>query len=552
MSERKNIDRLFQEKFKDFEAIPPQDAWANIEAKLDNKKKRRVIPFWWRLSGVAAVFLIGFLISKSIYDDNGIQTENAVVNESNSNSKERSGIEDVHIKNVKENIIPTENPVAGETKSTESDLDNVGSIKKNNGPSSKENAVAASDDKRKSTISPEDEKESLKTIISSKSAVAEKPSRHRSLKNRANSVKNKASITESDSEKQQNQLAQNEKSNNGKLNLNSPNGPNNRSIGEKSPIQIQNPKQNNPENQAVADKKNISLDALKGTSDSKIATKETEKKVNDTAAMKGVATNELEELLNEKESKQKKEPKISRWQLASNVAPVFLGSASNGSPVDPSLAKNSKSYNTDFGYGIGVGYALNKRITVRTGLNKVNLSYDTNDISFFRGIQAKTLAGVQPAASGTMIHVESNNINSNPVLSPENELLPFESSIVHKTSGYLQQEMGYLEMPVEMTYNILDKRFGIKLIGGFSTLFLQDNSIRVISGEINTLLGEANNLNDVHFSTNFGVGLKYSFLKSFEFNVEPTLKYQLNTFNANAGSFKPYLFGVYSGISYKF
>ena len=33
----------------------------NIEAKLTEKKKRRVIPFWWKLSGVAAILLFGIL-----------------------------------------------------------------------------------------------------------------------------------------------------------------------------------------------------------------------------------------------------------------------------------------------------------------------------------------------------------------------------------------------------------------------------------------------------------------------------------------------------------
>jgi hypothetical protein len=131
-------------------------------------------------------------------------------------------------------------------------------------------------------------------------------------------------------------------------------------------------------------------------------------------------------------------------------------------------------------------------------------------------------------------------------------MLPFESSFTNKNSGYLRQEMGYLEMPLEMTYNLLNKKFGIKIIGGFSTLFLQDNNITIVSSDRETLLGEANNLNDIHFSSNLGLGIKYSFLKSFEFNIEPILKYQLNTFNTNAGNFKPYFFGVYSGVSYNF
>ena len=45
MSDKKHIDRLFQEGFKDFEATPSDAVWKNLEAKLnEKKKKRRVIP----------------------------------------------------------------------------------------------------------------------------------------------------------------------------------------------------------------------------------------------------------------------------------------------------------------------------------------------------------------------------------------------------------------------------------------------------------------------------------------------------------------------------
>ena len=41
--ERKNIDRLFQEKFKDFEVHPPEETWNAIEAKLNKKEKKRIL-----------------------------------------------------------------------------------------------------------------------------------------------------------------------------------------------------------------------------------------------------------------------------------------------------------------------------------------------------------------------------------------------------------------------------------------------------------------------------------------------------------------------------
>ena len=481
MSEIKNIDRLFQEKFKDFEVKPSEDVWGTIEAKLDEKKRRRIIPFWWKLSGVAAVFLIGFLISKSFYNEES-KPQNPVVNENNFDQKNQ----------------------------------------KNNGSSSSSKAVVQTSNKIEENVSSEEKNNTKKTIYSSKSSVAERNSSSK------RSLKNKTSITESVFEKLQNQVAQKTKENK-------------QSTTEKEIEQV------------AIDKKNINLDGLKGDINSKMVTQETVKKENDTVPKNSVVSNVLEELLTEKESKLKLESKRNRWQLTSRVAPIFLGSISNGSPIDSTLSKNSKSYNTNVGFGIGVSYLVNKKLSVRTGLNKVNMSYDTNDILFFSGIQAKMLTNVSPTASSAMLQIRSNTPNnSTSNTQSESGLLPFENSFAHENSGYLNQEIGYLEMPVEMTYSLLDKRFGVKIIGGFSTLFLQDNRITIVSEGRNTLLGEANNLNNIHFSTNLGLGIKYDFMKSFEFNIEPTVKYQLNTFTANAGNFKPYIIGIYSGVSYKF
>ena len=40
MSDKKHIDRLFQEKFKDFDVTPNDKVWEGIEARLDKKKKK--------------------------------------------------------------------------------------------------------------------------------------------------------------------------------------------------------------------------------------------------------------------------------------------------------------------------------------------------------------------------------------------------------------------------------------------------------------------------------------------------------------------------------
>ena len=85
-----------------------------------------------------------------------------------------------------------------------------------------------------------------------------------------------------------------------------------------------------------------------------------------------------------------------------------------------------------------------------------------------------------------------------------------------------------------------------------STLFLNENRISLESNGSVLNIGQANNLNDIHFSSNVGLGFKYTFWKSFQANFQPMFKYQINTFSNDSGNFKPYFVGLYSGVSFSF
>jgi hypothetical protein len=117
--------------------------------------------------------------------------------------------------------------------------------------------------------------------------------------------------------------------------------------------------------------------------------------------------------------------------------------------------------------------------------------------------------------------------------------------------GEINQQFGFIEVPLEIEYNLVDRKIGINLIAGGSSLFLDENSIKVNTNNQNTRIGEANNINKVSFSTNVGVGLDYKLTDSFQLNLEPIFKYQLDTFD-DAPGVRPFYFGVYSGISFNF
>ncbi len=97
---------------------------------------------------------------------------------------------------------------------------------------------------------------------------------------------------------------------------------------------------------------------------------------------------------------------------------------------------------------------------------------------------------------------------------------------------------------------MIDKKVGFNIIGGASTLFLDENSISLKTTDFSTQLGESNQLNNVSFSTNIGLGVDYEISNSFQLSIEPMFKYQINTYNTS--NVNPYYFGVYSGFSFKF
>jgi hypothetical protein len=118
--------------------------------------------------------------------------------------------------------------------------------------------------------------------------------------------------------------------------------------------------------------------------------------------------------------------------------------------------------------------------------------------------------------------------------------------------GRMVQQFGYVEVPLELNLSLVDRKLGLNLIGGLSSLFLIDNSVRLESNGNAMEMGEANNLNAMNFSTNIGIGVEYEVTPRLQLNLEPVFKYQLNTFSASAGTFNPYSIGVYSGINFRF
>ena len=468
MNDKKNIDRFFQERFKDFELPPNEQVWKNIQTELKKEKKeRKVIPFWIKFPGIAAAFLLGLFALNSLLNNN-LDTQNGIVVSQeilkNSSKSTDSIIEKksntLEIKKelpVVENIIKTEQKDGKEFTST--NQSEIHSNKKK----TQTNAVVSLQKNHPSVK----QETTNTTELSSKVIIAET---------------------------------------------------------------------NNTSNQTLG------KEHLNETENTKIAAIDSKKQPLNSVE----SPNELEEILKNKKVKDKEVVVLSsknKWQITPNVAAVYLNSNSGGSAIDPQFSENQKTTDNSLSFGVGVNYAVSKKVTLRSGINKLSLGYNTNNVTYSTGLSNNNLANIN-YTSDALIEIKNESNSS--------MLSLFEINLQKTNTGAINQKMGYYEVPLEISYAVLDKKFGINLIGGVSTLFLNQNKISLVSSETNVTLGEAKNLNQINFSTNVGVGFQYQIVKSFKINFEPMLKYQMNTFSSNSGNFKPIFVGLYSGISYSF
>lgn len=264
--------------------------------------------------------------------------------------------------------------------------------------------------------------------------------------------------------------------------------------------------------------------------------------------LKDTQTAAIEEALaqvNPKNEKEKEGLKSNRWHISPSVAPVYFNSMGKGSSLDGQFIENAKVGDVSMSFGINTSYAINNKIKVRVGVHKVDLGYRTEDIISYSSLNASVVA---------MKNVKLDyDTKANRVISSKGlAALNVPEIIAAKSQGAIDQELGFIEVPVELEYALLDTKLGIHVIGGFSTFFAQKNDIYTVNSNGRSHMGKATNINNTSYSANVGLGVNYSLTEKVKLNLEPMFKYQMNTFSNTSGNFKPYFIGVYSGLSFKF
>ncbi|MFD0795917.1 outer membrane beta-barrel protein [Maribacter chungangensis] len=538
---KKKIDELFQEKLLGFKEVPDDRVWASIEASLDQRKKKRIVPLWWSLGGIAAALLVGLLLFNPLDTETNIEQIITDVEQPSSDTltNPNNAPETLDLDQIDEHTI-----VAKETEdevppaSENSEIQVVTTEKTEGRPSKNANKT----NRKVTPITGNDRFKQNEAIVTTKQQNKGEDRKYEDINQ--NNLK-----TDSD-------VAKNEKTKNpSSKGINTPTL-NEKAIKDKEETMVASndvTKKEGENTENVIVNPIVKMEMGSENKETQVVQNTTEQKADNISDTNKKSI--FDEITRqEKEKEAVAETSTKKWSAGPSVAPVYFNAMGEGSSVHSIFVPNAKSGNVNMSYGLSVGYELSSKLKVRTGIHKVDFGYDTNDIAFSSSPIATTngqIDNINYRTTSRNLVVSSKPGGSAREQAPQSSL-DFSSSQNIERDGVMTQQMGYLEIPVELNYALIDKKFGLNVIGGVSSLFLVDNSVVLSSGNLTTEMGDANNLNNLNFSANFGLGVNYKFSRNIHLNIEPVFKYQLNTFSQTDGTFNPYALGVYSGLNFRF
>jgi hypothetical protein len=522
MGENK-LDKLFQEKIRDLKEVPDDRVWSAISDSLDKRKKSKIIPLWWKLGGVAALLAIAVVAITQISDNLG---GDAIITDVEQRGPvQKNGPEDHQTPRLKENETQN-NTIVGVEKSEAEE----------NGQ--KRPTVEEMPDGVAVTKSSKDHKANTEATLQNTGRPVIKSDEEAEIASvEKNDGADKKAANASD-------LVKKNRTNSGNGDINRGAEPKKTSIAEAGIGHDAIEKSQNDENRLSA--QNGLVENSPKPNGGKL----------EVLAIDSVGKKSLYDAIAAQEQMEIEEIPRKKWSAGPYVAPVYFNAFGEGSPVHSIFVPNAKSGETNLSYGLSIAYEINDRLSLRSGINKVDYGYGTADVEFTSSAGSSAngqIDNINYALTSRNLVVQSKagsrvvSVNE----APETKALDVNAKSAAR-DGNMSQQFGYLEVPLELNYALVDRKVGLHVIGGFSSLFLVDNAVTLTSGNQTMEMGEANNINSVNFSTNVGFGIDYKFSTNIILNLEPIFKYQLNTFSNVDGTFQPFSVGVYSGLSFKF
>ncbi len=251
-----------------------------------------------------------------------------------------------------------------------------------------------------------------------------------------------------------------------------------------------------------------------------------------------------------------------RWMLGARISPTYL--SSNLKADNNLLSDMQKEESAILSYtgGLSVVYEVGNRLSLQTGIYYSSLGRRVSDIQSYSGYarfsESKggkifgiaTSTGTIASTNRDIYLVDQSGNRITSIASASNfdpdkaGLNPYGSS--------LRQNFEYIEVPFLLSYKLIDKKVDFNLMGGMSYSLLLDNEVYAVSDGSVIPIGSMEDLAGIILSSSFGMSMNYSLNDNFSLNLEPSIRYFLNSDGSLSASNKPFAFGIFSGVYYKF
>ncbi len=213
--------------------------------------------------------------------------------------------------------------------------------------------------------------------------------------------------------------------------------------------------------------------------------------------------------------------------------------------------------------GVNVQYHTRSRWTIRSGVyyskmgmnventvqsNRFKNGMPIEYVSNYEGqINLKNSAGNLEVDKKSSSSYSYNTMMSAEAVYENNDLVSLNEI------DYFIQEFEMLEVPVMVSYRLIDRRVGVNLSGGLGASLLVGNNLKYKYENKTEDLGTTEGVNTVNYNTSVSLGLDYKLSKKVKFTLEPSFRYFLNSMNQDAEiELHPYSLGMFTGVSYSF
>ena len=255
--------------------------------------------------------------------------------------------------------------------------------------------------------------------------------------------------------------------------------------------------------------------------------------------------------------------KTDRWSLTAMASPTYymrpdLSSSDMADQVS-SLEQSRISYSG----GLSFSYKISRKLSIQSGLYYSSIGNKVDDIRSYAGFSrfdyTKGDHNFEVMTTSGPIFTSNPDVfladigGDRVVTRYTNDVFDPGKANLSYINSSLFQNLSYLEMPVFVRYKLIDKSLDFNLVGGLSYNLLINNSVHAMIDGSKYDIGKTAGLNSFMVSSSFGMGMEYSLSEKISLNLEPTFRYFLNPFsNIQSSGARPYSFGVFSGLSYRF